>query len=465
MTFIKNDLDAGFLLAEFASTTGYDVLPKNVVEQTKMILLDTIGVMLGATTLEEAVMPVIDLVKEGGGKEESTIIGFGGKVPCWMAAFANGALSHALDYSSSNDRGLALGGVTVPCALALAERFPNISGKQLITAIAMGNEVLIRIGGAITRNPIDFGWVSPMLLGVFGSAVAAGKMAGLDQKQMADSIGIALHQAGGTWEMAEDPDSTFRAIRNSFVNKTGVLAALLAQKGISGAKNPLEGENGLYHQYFQGHYDPSILVKGLGSEFRCANISFKPYPSCRGTHNSIDAALKLVKKHNITPEEISGIQLTVGPMRAKQCFPPEQRSQPQTSIEAKFSLPFTVAAAIARGKVTLADFSSSKIKDPVVLNLARQVKCQVKELPSGSNPGEVEVGIKVKDGRVFCEKVDTPYGNPKNPMSREELIEKFRDCANYSVKPLGKFDVDAIIEFISNLEHQSDLSKLMKYIS
>jgi 2-methylcitrate dehydratase PrpD len=124
-----------------------------------------------------------------------------------------------------------------------------------------------------------------------------------------------------------------------------------------------------------------------------------------------------------------------------------------------------VAAAIARGKVTLADFTSSKIKDPVVLNLARRVTCQVKEVPPGSNPGEVELGVKVKDGRVLYEKVDIPYGNPKNPMSREELVDKFRDCAKYSVKPLGEFDVDAIIEFISHLEHQTDLSKLLKYIS
>ena len=463
MTSIKSNSDAELMLAKFARGTEYDALPPNVVELSKMVLLDTIGVMLAATTLEKAVVPVVNLVKEAGGSAESSIIGFGGKAPCWMAAFANGSLSHALDYSSSDDRGVAPGGVTVPSALAMAERISGINGKQLITAITAGNEVLMRIGGAITHNPMDFGWVSPMLLGVFGSAVAAGKIAGLDNKQMADAMGIALHQAGGTWEMAEDPSSTFRAVRNSFVNKAGVLAALMAQKGFSAAKNPLEGKNGLYHQYFQGNYDPSVLVNSLGSEFRCANVSFKPYPSCRGTHTSIDAALKLAKKYDIIPEEIEEIQLTVGPTGEKQCIPPEQRSQPQTSIEAKFSLPFTVAIAVAQRKVTLVDFTSSKIRNPMIINLAQRVKYQAKQGSAGLDPGIVD--IRLKDGRVLHEEVAIPSGNPKNPLSPKDLIEKFRDCANYSVKPLGKPDVEAIVGYVTNLENQANLSELFKLIS
>lgn len=455
--------DAGFILAKFASDTHYDMLPGNVVEISKMVLLDTLGVMLAATTLEKGVLPVVHLVQEAGGKPESTLIGFGGKAPCWMAAFANGALSHALDYSSSDDRGVGPGGVIVPSALAMAERMRNTSGKQLITALAVSNEVLMRIGGAIVGNPMDFGWVSPMLLGVFGSAVAAGKVAGLGNKGLADAIGIALHQTGGTWEMAEDPTSTFRATRYSFVNKTGVLAALMAEKGISAAKHPLEGKNGLYHQYYRGQYDPSVLVDGLGSEFRCTHLSFKPYPSCRGTHTSIDAALKLVKKYEIAPEDVEEIRLTVGPLGEKQCIPREQRCQPQTSIEGKFSLPFTVATAIVRRRVTLDDFTPSRMEDPLVLSLARRVTYQVTQGTPGLDPGIVNV--KLKDGRSFHEEAEFPSGSPRSPLSQADLIEKFRDCANYSVKPLRTSDVDAIIEYIRHLEDQTNLSELTGRIS
>jgi 2-methylcitrate dehydratase PrpD len=463
MTTAQSNSDSTLLLAKFASDTEYEKLPPNVVKLSKMVLLDTIGVMLAATTLEKAVVPLIHLVKEGGGKEESTIIGFGGKVPCWMAAFANGALSHALDYSSSDNRGVAPGGVTVPSALAMAERTPKTNGKQLITAIAVGNEVLMRIGGAITRNPIDFGWVSPMLLGVFGAAVAAGKIAGLNPKAMMDAIGIALHQAGGTWEMAEDPTSAFRAVRNCFVNKTGVFAALMAQQGISAAKNPLGGKHGLYHQYFQGLYDPSVLAKGLGREFRCATLSFKLYPSCRDTHTSIDAALSLVTKHDIVPKNVEEICLTVGPMGEKACLPRHQRCQPQTSIEAKFSLPFTVATAIARRRVALIDFNHSNIKDPVVMDLARRVSYRVRQGTSGLDPGIID--IKLKDGQVLHEEVENPSGSPQSPMSAEDLVAKFRDCASYSSKPLQSPDVEKIIEYIDQLEHQKNLLELTALIS
>jgi 2-methylcitrate dehydratase PrpD len=459
MTTVQSHHDPVTILSEFASNTDYERLPPNVVELSKKVLLDTIGVMVAATTLEKAVLPIIQLVKEGGGKEESTIIGFGGKVPCWNAAFANGALSHALDYSTSDSRGVAPGGVTVPAALAMAERVRHTSGKQLLAAIAVGSEVLMRIGGAITRNPMEFGWVSPMLLGVFGATVAAGKIAGLGPRQMMDAMGIALHQAGGTWEMAEDPASTFRAVRNCFVNKTGVLAVLMAQGGLSAAKDPLGGKHGLYRQYFQGDYDPSVLTKGLGGEFRFETISFKPYPSCRDTHTSIDAALRLARQHDIVPGQVEEIQLTVGFMGEKLCIPREQRCQPQTSIEAKFSLPFTVATAIARRKVTLVEFSPSGITDPEVLSLARRVSYRVGKGSPGVDPGIID--IRLKNGRVLHEEVVNPPGGPQSPLSQEDLIGKFRDCAHYSLKPLRSSDVDGILTFVRDLEHQTDLSRLI----
>lgn len=462
MTTVQSHPDPVAVLSEFASDTDYERLPPNVVEVSKRVLLDTIGVMVAATTLEKAVLPIIQLVKDGGGREESTIIGFGGKVPCWNAAFVNGALSHALDYSTSDSRGVAPGGVTVPAALAMAERAPHTSGRQLLAAIAVGCEVLMRISGAITRNPMEFGWVSPMLLGVFGAAVAAGKIAGLGPRQMMDALGIALHQAGGTWEMAEDPASTFRAVRNCFVNKTGVLAALMAQGGLSAAKDPLEGKHGLYRQYFQGEYDPSVLTKGLGSEFRFETISFKPYPSCRDTHTSIDAALRLARKHDVVPAHVEEIRLTVGPMGEKLCIPREQRCRPGTSIEAKFSLPFTVAMAIARRKVTLVEFSPSGLTDPEILSLARRVSYQVGKGSPGVDPGIID--IRLKDGRVLHEEVVHPPGGPQSPLSQEDLLEKFRDCARYSLKPLRTSDVEAIIAFVRDLEHQTDLSDLTNRI-
>ena len=462
MVATRADGNPTVILTEFASDIDYFSLPEKVVALAKSVLLDTIGVMMAATTLEKGVLPIINLVKASGGKEESSIIGFGQKVPAMMAAFANGALSHALDYSSSDNRGVAPGGVTIPAALAMAEKIPGADGKQVITAIAVGNEVLMRIGSAITDNPMHYGWVSPMLLGGFGAAVTAAKLAGLGARQIMDAIGIALHQAGGTWEMAESHESSFRAIRNSFVNKTGILAAQLAQEGISAAKDPLCGKHGLYHQYYRGEFNASALIEGLGKEYRFENVSFKPYPSCRDSHTSIDAALRLSIAHDIKPEQVDTILLTVGPMGEKLCFPAENKSQPRNSIEAKFSLPFTVATAIVHRRVALIDFTDSGINDPAILDLARRVNYQRKPGSTGLDPGIVD--IRLKNGEILHSEVNTPPGSPQSPMSKSELIDKFKDCMTYSLKTLTSSDVDAIIAFIDDLEHQKDLSPLINYI-
>ena len=451
------------ILTEFAGEIDYSQLPENVVELSKKVLLDTIGVMLAATTLEKDVLPLINIVKTAGGKAESSILGFGQKVPAMMAAFANGALSHALDYSSSDNRGVAPGGVTIPTALAMAEKIPGTTGKQLITAIAVGNEVLMRIGRAITKNPMHYGWVSPMLLGGFGAAVTAAKLAKLGSKQIMDAIGIALHQAGGTWEMAEGHESSFRAIRNSFVSKTGILAAQLAQEGISAAKDPLCGTHGLYNQYFRGEFNASALIDGLGKVYQFENISFKPYPSCRDTHTSIEAALRLVNAHDITPEQVEKILLTVGPMGEKVCLPKDHKCRPRNSIEAKFSLPFTVATAIVHRRVALIDFTDSGLNDPTVLDLAHRVNYQLNPGSAGLDPGIIDVYLK--NGQILHSEVDTPPGSPQSPMSKNDLIEKFKDCMTYSQKTLTGSEVDAIIAMIGELEHQQDLSRLINYIS
>lgn len=458
-----HNVDAAVALAEFASDTTYEDLPDSVIETCKLVLLDTLGVMIAASTLEPVTRDVVSIVKEGEGRQESSIIAFGGKVPCWMAAFANGALSHALDYTSNDDRGTSPGGVNVPTTLAMAERTPGIGGKQMITALAVSSEVLMRISRAVTKGPMEFGWLSTMLLGIFGATTAASKILGLNGGQIVDAIGIGLHRAGGTWEMVEGPSATFRAIRYSYVAMDGVLAALLAQKGVSAGSSPLEGKNGLYRQYFQGDYDRTCLVDGLGSKFECASMSYKPYPSCRQTHSFIDATLKLVQQYDIAPEDVSEIRLIADAKQGRLCFPVQERSQPQTSMGAKVSLPFTLALAVAGRKVALLDFTDSRLKDPVVLDLAQRVVSHVRE--SSARPEPEFVQIRTKGGQTLEAQLGVPYGNPENPISKDDLIRKFEDCAAFSAKPLTKSSVEFVIDYVTRLECQGEVSELVRYIS
>lgn len=201
----------------------------------------------------------------------------------------------------------------------------------------------------------------------------------------------------------------------------------------------------------------------MGTEFLCEAVNFKPYPSCRDTHTFIDAALRLAKKCDIVPEQIEDIQLTVGPMGEKLFNPKELRYRPNSSIEAKYSLPFTVATAIARRKVSLAEFTPSGIADREVLSLGSRVNYRLGKGSQGVDPGIVD--IHLKDGRTLHEEVVHPPGGPQSPLSQEDLLEKFRNCAHYSLKPLESSAVEEIITYIRDLEHQTDLSELIKRLS
>ncbi len=303
--------------------TQYNNLPKEVSEATKRSILDTLGVMLPPTTLEKPCIAIGELVKEAGGKEESTIIGFGGKAPCWMAAFVNGSLAHAMDYDDQTDEPPhhPTAG-NFPAALAIAERIGRVSGKDFITAIALGNDLGVRLAAAIGGKVImNYPWFYITTFGIFTAAAAAGKILGLSEEKMLNALGIALHRVVGINEAVFAPDSDIRAIRDSFTNKGGVLSALMAEKGISACKDAIEK---LYKVFFGGEYDPQALTSDLGKRFRGAEASLKFWPCCRATHGYVQAALQITKEHSIKPDQIEEVYLTVSKHGAENlCEPME----------------------------------------------------------------------------------------------------------------------------------------------
>ena len=202
-------------LAKNVVGAKYEMLPREIVETTKKSILDTLGVMLAASTLEPACQEMVELAKESGGVEESTIIAFGGKAPSLMAAFANGSLTHALDYDDVHDEfGLHPTAACLPAALALSERIGEVDGKKFITAICMANDLTVRLGSAITQTQIEHGWMRPTVFGTFGSAAAAGKILELNENQMVTALSLAFMQTAGTWESANATGANLRAIRD-----------------------------------------------------------------------------------------------------------------------------------------------------------------------------------------------------------------------------------------------------------
>jgi 2-methylcitrate dehydratase PrpD len=370
-----------------------------------------------------------------------------------------------LDFEDTHDRALVHpNAAAIPAALAIAESLGNVSGKDFIAALTLGSDLVARLGLAVKENAVEYGWYMPPILEAFGATTAAGKLLKLDAEQIRNAFSLTLCQATCSAELIYSSNSMIRAIRDAFSAKVGLLSALLAQKGITGFQQPFEGRAGLFNIYSRGAWDPLSLTNGLGKIFEGAQVSFKPWPSCRGTHAYIDATLQILEKHHLKPVEIKEIHLTVNSMNKMLCEPLENKKNPVTAIEAKFSLPFTVSTAIVHGTVTLDHFNPQGLSDPLVLGLARKVSYGVDENPSLRQATEGSLRIETQNGRTYSKSSEFPCGHPDNPMSDEAFVSKFMDCAKYSAKKFSKRTLNKIVALILNLEEIKDISELTRYL-
>jgi 2-methylcitrate dehydratase PrpD len=462
--------DLALIFAEHIANTGYENLSKESIEYAKNVILDTLGATVAGGPLVEGPTKIVDMVKDWGGKKESTIIGYGGKVPCVMAAYANGAMGHALDYDDTLDTGFLHTGITtVLPAFALAERLGNVSGKELITAVAIGGDVMCRLAHSVTQGPGKFTsptWMLTCVLGVFSSATSCSKLLKLDADKTVDALGIALNQAGGTFEMAFNPHSkVMRAVYGILPGESGLKAALLASKGISASDTCLEGTAGLYKMYFAGKYDRSIALDQLGKRFDNTKISFKPWSSCRQTHTAIEIALSLVRENGIEAEQIKAVTVYINDFTKTLSEPLAERRKPPSSMFARYSIPFTVATAIVNKSVKLSNYTENGIKDERVLALAQKVTPKYDaslNKATGMAPSRIE--IEMANGKTFSKATELPYGCPEKPMKPEELTDKFMDCISYAPKTSVRGKGKKIIEMVGNLENVANVADVVRLL-
>jgi 2-methylcitrate dehydratase PrpD len=450
------------ILAKYVANTVYEDLPEKAVEMAKMSLLDAIGVTLAAGGLCEECRAFVEIAMESGGKKESTILGFQAQVPAHMAAFANGSMAHALDFEDAHDLALVHpNAATVPAALAMAESIGKVNGKDFIASLAVGCDIVCRLGLAFNENPGEYGWYIPPILGSFGAAAAAGKLLNLDETGILDAFSLTLCQSTCSAELRYSPRSDIRSVRDAFAAKAGILAARLAQKGVKGFEHPFEGKAGLFSLYSKGNYDGTRLIEGLGKGFEGANVSFKPWPSCRGTHTYIEAALHILKENALEPKDIADIRVIVSSFNRMLCEPEHVKRAPQKVIDAKFSIPFTVATALYHKDVGLEHFTPERLKDNNVLRLAQKIRY---DLDPGLGLRDATRGfleIKTKDNKIYAKRVDQAYGHPDKPISKEGLTKKFMDCADKAVSKIPLINLEQAIKYIMTLEEVEDIRDIV----
>ncbi len=439
-------------IADFIAKTNYEDLPRMAIETAKKSLLDAIGVTLAATTLGDGCGPMLKLATANGGIPASTILGIGAKRPASMAAFANGALAHALDFEDTHDRAFVhSNAASIPAALAVAEASEQIDGRQLLTAIALGSELVCRLGLSIKDNLLEAGWYMPPIFGAFGAAAAAGKILDLTPKQLLDAFSLTLCQATCSAELTQNPKSVIRSIRDAFAAQAGVLSAQLAKDGVTGFEQPFEGKLGFFHAYAGGNYDADAIVAGLGTEYEMARVSFKAWPSCRGTHPYIEGALQILQENGLRAEDITSIRTVVSPVNRMLCEPLEAKQRPSSPINAKFSVPYAMAAAIRHGTVGLEHFQPEALADPEVCRIAALVDYEVDTTMGLKDTLRGYTEIRAKD-QVFSAVVDAPYGDPANPLSKDDLIAKFKSCARLSASPMSDEQLNRIVDMVFHLE-------------
>jgi 2-methylcitrate dehydratase PrpD len=237
-------------------------------------------------------------------------------------------------------------------------------------------------------------------------------------------------------QFKRDPHSALRAVRDAFAAQAGLTAALLAQRGVRGFEAAIEGEHGLYALYARGAYDPARLLDGLGRRFLGERVSFKPWPSCRGTHPYIEAALSLRAQHAIDPAAIERVDAYGAELNTMLALPLAQKRKPQTAIDAKFSLPFCIALALTRGAVGLDDFAPDSLADEGVLALAARVHFTPETGSGMRDATSGRLALHMRGGPTHELRVERPLGHPDHPLATERLIAKFVDCAGRAPRPL-----------------------------
>jgi 2-methylcitrate dehydratase PrpD len=446
-------------LANFISTLSYDQIPSEVVRKIKISLLDSLGCAFAGSATEWGKI-INHFVQSQGGVKEASLWTTHFLGPAANVALGNGTMIHSLDFDDYHNVKIHPGAVVIPAAIAVGER-AGADGKSVLTALVAGYETMIRVSSA--TGPISSrskGWHLTGTTGTFGAAAAAGKLLGLNEDQMASALGMGGTQSAGLWAFNADGamSKRFHAGRSS---QSGVMGALLAEKGYRGPTKILEAEDGGFCKATSDQVNFFLAIDKLGDKFLSGDINNKPYACCASIHSSIDGVKQLVQSHKIKAAEIA--KVIVGTARGVkvQCG---FAYQPISMLQAQMSLQYCIAALLLDGQVLLDQFTEDKISDPKILELARRVEIvldpEIEKVYPDKFASKVE--IILSDGEILKTRIDFPTGCPENPMSFDQVVGKFE---NSTGKLLSKDQINEFVARVDKIEKMDNIRNLTSLFS
>ena len=439
------------IIAAHAANLRYEDLGETTVTRARQVILDTLGTSLGGyqTDLGRMTADYAALRMPG---EEATIVVDGRSSNVEGAAWANGVLCHLLEMDDTSRLSGHVASQLVPAVLALGEHL-QLSGRQLITALAVGYDVFDAIQPAVRDWQRERGLDHKSHVGSMATAVTAAVAMGLDEGQIGNALALAMDMASGTEQYVYDGadcDTTLAGIGA----RNGIFAARLAEFGFQGPPGALDGPYGYFHAFGPG-YDPAAL-EGLGRRQGLADTGFKPHAGCRHVHSCVDATQALRNNNGgLQPEAISAIEIGSYPSAISEDF--RINPEPESAEQAQFSMPTTVAVVLQRGSFYNDDIATWD--EAGTRRLRRLVKIGLDEKLVAANSNGCEVRVTTTDGRRFSGRVEYALGEPENMMSAAQFEGKLR-YLNAGLLPEAR--VSALIDACNRLEDLEDVGELLR---
>jgi len=443
-------------MARWAAALEYRHLSQDAVYQAKRFLLDSVGCALGGYQQHD-VKIALEVLDEIAGNGPATVIGTGKRMDPVSACLANALMIRCMDYNDIYwKQDPSHPSDIFPAAMACCERAKS-GGKELIVGLVLGHEFEMRLCEAAFPGIRERGWHHATLT-AFVAPIVAGRALYLRWEQIQHAIGISASRHCTLGAVTAGKLTMMKNTVDPMATQSGVLAALMADKDYTGPEHVIDGKEGLTH-CFGPEWKLNLLTDGLGESWRITQCGMKFFPTEALTHAPISAVLDLVKENDLHPENVTKIQIR-SLARAADILSDPSKYDPRTKETADHSLPYVIAAALVDRQVTPAQFEMKKIMDATI-------RAQLKKVEVVADP-EIEkvfpalqrviVNITTSDGRSFTKQLDYPKGDPRNPLSDQEIEEKFSALAEGVLSPGAQ---KKLKDAIWNLEKSNSVSKLM----
>lgn len=455
-------------LADWSHNLRYEDVPTHVIEDAKTRIIDTLGVSLAArdSDIVNNIRKTVGRLTPGVASDRPNVIGFGDSLPATSAALLNGTMAHALDFDDTHtEANNHVSGPVTGAMISLAGADGSQDGREVLLSTIIGREVTCRVGlGAPGGLWIGQGFHPTGLLGAFGVAAQAGRVAGLNGEQIANAFAICGSQAAGISESfaADGNKSGMKRMHGGWAAHSGIWAAALAADGVAGPPSVFEGRMGFFNTHMaspQKPYDGDLgrVTANLDSDWEGFRVAYKPYPCCVAIHPFLEA-MESLQEAGLKHEDIVSIKCHVASwMIPFVCEPVAEKVPPKTPYHAKFSIQFSMAASLIRGRVDSEAYSPEVIGDPRITELAKKVTHQLDTTAPDSHQLRGWIVVELANGTRMEKIVEPHRGSEGNPMTRDDIIQKFhRNLGNV----LPESQRLKLIDAIENFESIDDVCRL-----